>query len=96
MPNKIKTQSSGRSSRETEKVLRQLIKAPETAHRIFEFAESLYFRGETAERMSLAEIRQVELFLKQTESDFQLIKKQFQDLAEIEGSFETENFPVGF
>lgn len=91
-----KRNPGGRRARETDRTLRRLIKAPETASRIFEFAESLYFRDETAERLSFADIRQVELFLKQTENDLVLVKKQFLELTEIESSFETETVQVGF
>ncbi len=84
------------SSRETEKTLGQLIKTPKTAHLIFEFAESLFFRDETAERMSLSDIKQVGEFLNETDHDLKLMKKQFQDLAEIEGGFESGAIPVGF
>ncbi len=80
----------------TDKTLRRLTRASETACRIFEFAESLYMRDETAERMSFADIEQVEEFLRQTETDLKQMKKQFQDLAEIEDGFQTEKIPIGF
>ncbi len=70
---------------------------PETALQIYELAESLYMReGGAAGRMSLAEIEQVGDYLRQCENDSEAIKKQFLDLAEIEGSFQPEKIPVGF
>jgi hypothetical protein len=85
-----------RKSSATDKTLRRLTGAPETACRIFEFAESLYWRDETAERMSSADIEQVNQFLQQTENDLKWMKKQFQDLAEIEDGFQSEVIPIGF
>lgn len=80
--------------------LRRLVKAPETALKIYELAESLYMRdggdGATGQRMSLADIEQVQEYLRQTENDVQWMKKQFLDLATIEGGFQTEKIPIGF
>jgi hypothetical protein len=91
---------SGKFSRRTadaaDRTLRQLVKAPETANLIFEFAESLYWRDETAERMTFSDIEKIHEFLRQTENDLKWMKKQFQDLAEIEGDFQSELIPVGF
>jgi hypothetical protein len=85
-----------RRSSASDKTLRRLVKAKDSANRIFEFAESLYWRDETAERMSPADIEQVNQFLQQTENDLKWMKKQFQDLAEIEGGFQSEVTPTGF
>ena len=94
---KPETRPVGRRSRNAaDKPLRRLIKAPENAFEIFEFAESLYLRDESAERMTLADIEQIYKYLKETERDLQLIKKQFQDLAELDDVFYAENIPVGF
>ena len=80
--------------------LRRLARAPETALKIYELAESLYMRdggdGATGQRMSLADIEQVNDYLRQTENDIQAMKKQFLDLATIEGGFQTEKIPIGF
>jgi len=79
--------------------LRRLARAPESALQIYEFAESLYMRdggGATGQRMSLAAIEQVNEYLRQTENDIQAIKKQFQELAAVEGGFQTEKIPIGF
>lgn len=80
----------------TDKTLRQLVKAPDTANRIFEFAESLYWRDETAKRMTFGDIEQIHALLRQTEHDLKWMKKQFQDLAEIEDGFQSEIIPIGF
>ncbi len=80
----------------SDKTLRRLVNAPETANQIYEFAESLFLRDETAERMSFADIAQINEFLKQTENNLKWMKKQFQDLAEIEGGFQSEIIPNSF
>lgn len=80
----------------SDKTLRQLVKTPETASRIFEFAESLYWRDETAERMTFGDIEQIHALLRQTEHDLKGMKKQFQDLVEIEDGFRVDLIPVGF
>ena len=85
-----------RISSPTDQTLRQLVKTPETANRIFEFAESLYWRNETAERMTFSDIEQIHALLRQTENDLKWMKKQFQDLAEIEDGFRVDLIPVGF
>lgn len=83
-----------------DEALRRLVKAPETALKIYELAESLYMRdgddGATGQRMSLADIEQVQEYLRQTENDAQAMKKQFQELAAVEGGFQTEGIPIGF
>lgn len=80
----------------TDKTLRQLVNAKDSASRIFEFAESLYWRDETAERMTFDDIKQINELLRQTETDLKWMKKQFQDLAEIEDGFHSEIVPNGF
>ena len=97
--NGLKTESKKkrRTSGETDKVLRRLAKAPETVNQIYELAESLYMRdGEAMARMSLADIEQVSEVLRQTEKDIEKMKKQFCDLAGVEGDFQAENIPIGF
>ena len=88
--------NSCRKSSATDKTLRRLITVPENALKIFEFAESLYMRDEQAERMSFADIEQVNEFLRQTENNLKQMKKQFQDLAAIEDGFQTDKIPIGF
>ena len=83
-----------------DEALRRLIKAPETALKIYQLAESLYMRdgdgGAMGQRMSLADIERVQEYLRQTENDIAWMKKQFLDLATIEGGFQTEKIPTGF
>ncbi len=93
---KKKSQNSRRFSNANDLTLRRLIKAPETANQIYELAESLYLRGETAERMSFGEINQINNYLRQTDEDGKAMKKQFQDLAEIEDDFCAGAIPIGF
>jgi hypothetical protein len=79
--------------------LRRLARAPESALKIYELAESLYMRdggGATGQRMSLTDIEQVNEYLRQTENDVQAIKKQFQELVAVESGFQTEKIPIGF
>ena len=79
--------------------LRRLARAPESALKIYELAESLYMRdggGATRQRMSLTDIEQVNEYLRQTENDVQAIKKQFQELVAVESGFQTEKIPIGF
>ena len=80
--------------------LRRLARAPESALQIYEFAESLYMRDGDGKamtaRMSLADIEQVGDYLRQTETDIETMKKQFLDLATIEGGFQPEKIPIGF
>lgn len=82
-----------------DEALRRLTRAPETALKIYELAESLYMRdGEnfTGARMSLADIEQVGEYLRQAENDIAQMKKQFLELATLDGDFQTEKIPVGF
>jgi hypothetical protein len=79
--------------------LRRLTRAPETALKIYELAESLYMRdgyGATGQRMSLADIERLQEYLRQTENDVQAMKKQFQELAAVESGFQTQKIPLGF
>lgn len=85
-----------RISSATAQTLQRLTRAPDTASRIFEFAESLFWRDETAERMTFSDIEQIHAFLRQTENDVQEMKKQFQALAEIEDGFRAGEIPIGF
>ena len=83
----------------SDEALRRLARAPETALQIYELAESLYMRdgdGTAGQRLSLADIEQVNEYLRQTENDVQAIKKQFQELAAVEGGFQTQKIPIGF
>ncbi len=93
---KTKRQNERRSLNTNNITLRRLINAPETANQIYELAESLYLRGETAERMSVTDIEQINNYLRQTETDGKAMKKQFQDLAEIEDGFQGVEIPIGF
>ena len=80
--------------------LRRLTRAPETALKIYELAESLYMRDgddvAMGQRMSLADIEQITEYLRRTENNAQAMKKQFQELAAIESGFQTEEIPLGF
>ncbi len=96
---KTKVRRECRTNDSTDEALRRLARAPETALKIYEFAESLYMRdgdGAKGQRMSLADIEQVNEYLRQTENDIQAVKKQFQELAAVEGGFQTEKIPIGF
>ena len=94
---KPKTENDRQPSGANDEVLRRLVKAPETALQIYDFAESLFMReGGATARMSLADIEQVGDYLRSVENDIEAMKKQFRDLAEIEGSFQPEKIPVGF
>ncbi len=100
--NDVKTESKNdrRKTNATNDVLRRLARAPETALKIYEFAESLYMRCGDDEaagaRMTLADIEQVNEYLRQTENDIERMKKQFLDLATVEGGFHSEKVPIGF
>lgn len=89
------------NSSANDEALRRLTRAPETALKIYELAESLYMRdgdgdGATRQRMSLADIERLQEYLRQTENDVQAMKKQFQELAAIESGFQTKEIPLGF
>ncbi len=93
-----KTKISRREQDATDKVLRRLARAPETAHQIYELAESLYFERESgkATQISLADIERIGEYLREIETDSERMKKQFADLAGLEGGFHPEKIPVGF
>ena len=86
----------------TETVLRRLINAPETAHQIYELAESLYLRysddgnGASSGRITLADIEQIGKYLREVENHDKEIKKQFAELATVSGEFHLSKIPVGF
>ncbi len=78
-------------------VLRRLVKAPETAHQIYELAESLYLRdGGDSARMTLADIERVGEYLRAVENDGKRMKNQFLELATAPGSFHPKEIPIGF
>ena len=94
---KTKAKNDRRAIDSKDEALRRLVKAPETVNQIYELAESLYMRdGAATARMSLADIEQVGDYLRQTEKDIETMKKQFLDLAVIEGGFQPEKIPIGF
>jgi hypothetical protein len=100
----VKTKSKNdRSERDaTETVLRRLARAPETAHQIYELAESLYLRscgdgdGAFPGRMTLADIEQIGKYLREVENHDKEMKKQFAELATAAGEFHPPKIPVGF
>ncbi len=94
---KTKGEKKRRESDATDICLRRLARAPETVNQIYDLAESLYMRdGGAAARLSLADIEQVSEVLRQTEKDIERMKKQFCDLATVEGNFQPEIIPIGF
>ncbi len=97
---KTKDRRDRRTIDSNDEALRRLARAPETVNQIYEFAESLYMRDGDGKamkaRMSLADIEQVSEYLRQTEKDIETMKKQFLDLAAIEGGFQPERIPIGF
>ncbi len=82
----------------TDVCLQRLTRAPETAHQIYELAESLYSRdgGGDSARMTFAEIERIGEYLRDVETDDKRMKKQFSDLVTIPGGFHPEKIPVGF
>lgn len=98
---KTKSKNDRRETNQTEIVLRRLVKTPETAHQIYELAESLYLRscdgGVTASgRMTLAEIERIGAYLREVENSDREMKKQFAELATVPGEFHPPEIPVGF
>ncbi len=102
---KVETKSKNdrRKLDATEIVLRRLARAPETAHQIYELAESLYLRscddgdGEAFPgRMTLADIEQIGKYLREVETDDKEMKKQFAELATLTSEFHPPEIPVGF
>ena len=84
----------------SDEALRRLTRAPETVNQIYELAESLFMSdgddGGAGRRMSLADIEQINEYLRRTENDMQAMKKQFQELAAVESGFQTQKIPLGF
>ena len=94
---KTKAKKSRRALGATDEALRRLTSAKETAHQIYELAESLYLqREENAARISLADIERIGEYLREIDDDSKRIKKQFADLVGLEGGFEPEKIPIGF
>lgn len=99
---KTKSKNDRRETDATEIVLRRLARAPETAHQIYELAESLYLRcgddgDETASgRMTLADIEQIGKYLREVENHDREMKKQFAELATLASEFHPPKIPVGF
>lgn len=95
---KTKAKKSRRALGATDEALRRLTSAPETAHQIYELAESLYLQREAgnATRISLADIERIGEYLREIDSDSKRIKKQFADLAGLEGGSQPEKIPIGF
>jgi hypothetical protein len=101
----VKTKSKNdrrRKTDSTETVLRRLARAPETAHQIYELAESLYLRygdeggGAFPGRMTLADIEQIANYLREVENHDREMKKQFAELATLTSEFHPPEIPVGF
>jgi hypothetical protein len=100
---KTKSKNDRRETDATETVLRRLARASETAHQIYELAESLYLRsssddggGAASGRMTLADIEQINKYLREVETDDREMKKQFAELATVPGEFHPPTIPVGF
>lgn len=94
---KTKSKNDGHKANATDALLQRLVKAPETAHQIYELAESLYLRdGGDSARISLADIERIGEYLREIETDGKRIKKQFSDLATASGGFDGEEIPIGF
>lgn len=101
---KAKNKNDRREANQTDIVLRRLVTAPESAHQIYELAESLYLRscddssgdGAASRRMTLAEIERIGAYLREVENQDREIKKQFAELATVSGEFHPPKIPVGF
>lgn len=98
---KTKSKNDRRKTDSTETVLRRLARAPETAHQIYELAESLYLRngdggGAASGRMTLADIERIGEYLREVENHDKLMKKQFAELATLTSEFHPPKIPVGF
>lgn len=99
---KTKSKNDRRKTDATEAVLRRLARAPETAHQIYELAESLYLRycdesgGAASGRMTLADIEQIGKYLREVENHDREMKKQFAELATLTSEFRPPMIPVGF
>lgn len=107
-PGGVKTKHARRGGlAANDEAFRRLVKAPETALNIYELAESFYMRsisngdgdgdgGSARHNLSLADIAQIGDVLRQTENDMTAMKKQFLELATIDGDFQTDGIPAGF
>lgn len=96
---KTKSKNDRRKRGATDTVLRRLTDAPETAHKIYELAESFYSRYNEngyGARLSLADIERIGEYLREVETDDKRMKKQFAELVTLEGSFHPTEIPVGF
>ena len=98
---KTKSKNDRRKTDQTETVLQRLARAPETAHQIYELAESLYLRngddgGAASGRMTLADIEQIGKYLREVENHAREMKKQFAELATLTSEFHPPKIPVGF
>jgi len=80
----------------TDLCLQRLVKAPESAHQIYELAESLYLRVGDSARMTLADIERISEYLREVETDGKRMKQQFLELATTPDGFDAEKLPVGF
>ena len=100
---KPKSKNDRRKANQTETVLRRLTGAKDSAHQIYELAESLYLRscgddgdGAASGRMTLADIEQIGVYLREIETCDREMKKQFAELATVEGNFHPSKIPIGF
>lgn len=96
---KTKNKNDRREASQTDTVLRRLVDAPETAHQIYELAESLYLRrenGDASARLTLADIEQIGIYLREVENSDREMKKQFAELATVSGEFHPPKIPMGF
>lgn len=95
---KTKSKNDRREAKQTEIVLRRLVNAPETAHQIYELAESVYLRYENGDtsRLTLADIEQIGKYLREVEAGDREMKKQFAELATLTSEFHPPKIPVGF
>ena len=93
-----KTRKNRRAPDAADIVLRRLARANESAHQIYELAESLYLQRENggAARITLADIERINEYLREIENDSKRMKKQFADLANLEGGFQPGKIPIGF
>lgn len=81
----------------TDLCLQRLVKAPESAHQIYDLAESLYLRGGgDSARLTLADIERISEYLREVETDGKRMKQQFLELATTPNCFDAEKLPVGF
>jgi septal ring factor EnvC (AmiA/AmiB activator) len=79
----------------SDKVLKKLVKAPESINQIYAIAESLFMRDPNV-RMTGADIEQVNEYLRQTENEIDQMKKQLWELASSAEVFRGETVPPGF